>query len=69
MELVVNGEVVDWSLHLADRLATFNQLINFLEYRIINPNLTTDSADLGRDVLEEIKLIAEAFLVGNGGWF
>ena len=68
-DLVVKGEIVDRSLHLAHRLATFNQTINFLEYRFINPNLTADSADLGRNVLEEIKPIAEAFLVGDAGQF
>ena len=32
--LVANGEVVDRNLHLARRLATFNQLINFQEYNL-----------------------------------
>ena len=67
MDLVVNGEVVDRSLRLAHWLATFNQMINFLEYCFGYPNLTTVIADLGREVLEEIKLIAAAFLVGDGG--
>ena len=67
--LVANGEVVDRNLHLARRLATFNQLINFQEYNFINPNLAAGSADLDRDVLEEVEPIAAAFLVGDCGCF
>lgn len=62
-----NGEVVDRGLHLADGFPFSNESINFLEGRLLDPNLSTGRADLGRHVLENVQVGPTTFLVGNGG--
>lgn len=65
---MIQREIEDRSLHLADWFTGFNQAIDLMEHCFINPNLAACGADLGRDVLKEVEPIASTFLVGDYGW-
>ena len=60
---MINSHIEHRRLYLADRLPAFNELVNLLKHRFIDPNFTTSAAYLGRHVLEKVKPITATFLM------
>jgi hypothetical protein len=61
------GEVVDRGLDGTYRHAIVDQLIDLLHHFFINPNLTAGRTHHGRDMLEQVNVVAALLLVGDGG--
>jgi len=52
-----NGEIVDRGLDFPDWFALSNEPVNLLKGCLLNPDLSTGRADLGRHILEEVKVV------------
>jgi len=57
--------VLDGGLDFPDWFALSNEPVNLLKGCLLDPDLSTGRADLGRHILEEVEVSPATFLVGN----
>jgi hypothetical protein len=60
------GEVVDRGLNFAHWHTILDELINLLEYLLVNPNLTARSAHFGGYVLKQVNMAVSFLLMSDG---